>query len=138
MSKIEDIALAINQSQTTAFASHKDRINDNQDSYSDDADSIVSALQDLSNVATAEAQALLEQEKAVHASFLNSLKEEVIQMMDGSHGFKGFMQMVAAIQAESKSFEKFIEEEKQAIKDALSRIEVEIGLDFNFSDSSKS
>ena len=100
MSKIEDIALAINQSQTTAFASHKDRINQNQDSYIADADEIVSALRDLSKVATGEAQALLEREQAVHASFLKTLKEEVIQMMDGSNGFKGFMQMVAAVQAE--------------------------------------
>jgi len=137
MSKIEDIALAIKNSQTTAFASHQDRVRENQESYTSDADSIVSALQDLSSVATSEAQALLEQEKAVHASFLNSLKEEVIQMMDGSHGFKGFMQMVAAVQAESKSFEAFIAEEKKQIKEALETIETEIGLDFNFGDSSK-
>tara|TARA_Y100001937_G_C6942820_1_gene251134 strand:+ start:175 stop:588 length:414 start_codon:yes stop_codon:yes gene_type:complete len=137
MSKIEDIALAINQSQTTAFASHKDRINQNQDSYIADADEIVSALRDLSKVATGEAQALLEREQAVHASFLKTLKEEVIQMMDGSNGFKGFMQMVAAVQAESESFESFIEEEKQAIRDALEKVETQIGMDFSFSESSK-
>ena len=137
MSKIEDIALAINQSQTTAFASHKDHINQNQDSYIADADEIVSALRDLSKVATGEAQALLEREQAVHASFLKTLKEEVIQMMDGSNGFKGFMQMVAAVQAESESFESFIEEEKQAIRDALEKVETQIGMDFSFSESSK-
>ena len=137
MSKIEDIALAINQSQTTAFASHKDRINQNQDSYIADADEIVSALRDLSKVATGEAQALLEREQAVHASFLKTLKEEVIQMMDGSNGFKGFMQMVAAVQAESESFESFIDEEKQAIRDALEKVETQIGMDFSFSESSK-
>lgn len=137
MSKIDNIALAIKNSQTTALASHQSRVGENQESYTKDANSIVEALQTLSNAAEEEAQALLEQEKAVHASFLRSLKEEVVQMMDGSNGFKGFIQMVEAVQAESDAFETFIADEKQAIKDAIEKIEIEIGMDFSFSNSLK-
>tara|TARA_B100000575_G_C23114934_1_gene644407 strand:- start:198 stop:623 length:426 start_codon:yes stop_codon:yes gene_type:complete len=134
---MKQLATAIRASQTTAFNSHISRIGDNRDEYKSNATDVTTALQQLSEAAINEAEELLSEEKVNQQAFLDGLKAEVVQLMDGSHGFDGFNQMAEFITAEKVAFSDFIQEQNAIIDEALTAIGEDIGLNYNFIDQFK-
>mgnify|MGYP001228884692 CR=1 FL=1 len=135
--QIQTIAEAIKNSQTLGLAAHTDHVNEQTDQYKETAKEVNDSFKQAAENKIAETMAYIAEQKALQESFRKQFKEEIVQLMDGSHGKDGFAQLVTEMNSAESNFKDYIKAEKEIIQSAMEKIAKEIGTDYSFGDGQK-